>query len=99
MKGQTERYLAQLITEIRIKAEVEVTVREKEESVIDIMHRESSTADAVLLGLATPEEGDEEGHADRLAELAEGFNTCFFVHNGSLFLGDQSIDVLLIRFA
>jgi len=52
------------------------------------MHRESAEADTVLLGLATPHEGDEEASADRLTELASGFKNCFFVHNGSLFLGD-----------
>jgi len=88
MKGQTERFLAQLIPEIRIKAEVEVTVKDEKESIVDIMHRESAQADTVLLGLATPHEGDEESYAERLTELASGFNNCFFVHNGSLFLGD-----------
>jgi len=88
MKGQTERFLAQLIPEIRIQADVEVTVKAETESVIDLMHRESAEADVVLLGLATPNEGDEETYADRLDELAAGFKNCFFVHNGSLFLGD-----------
>jgi amino acid transporter len=87
MKGQTERFLAQLIPEIRINADVEVTLKEEQESVVDIMHRESDGADVVLLGLATPNVGDEDSYADRLAELAEGFQNCFFVHNGSLFLG------------
>ena len=88
MKGQTERFLAQLIPEIRISADVEVMIRAEEESVVEIMHRESADADAVLLGLATPDIGGEESYAERLAELAEGFQNCFFVHNGSLFLGD-----------
>jgi hypothetical protein len=88
MKGQTERFLAKLIPEIRIKAEVDVTVRDEEESILDLMHRESADADVVLLGLASPKEGDEESYAERLAELAAGFKNCFFVHNGSLFLGD-----------
>ncbi|MGK2906803.1 MAG: Na-K-Cl cotransporter [Desulfuromonadales bacterium] len=87
MKRQTERFLAQLIPEIRIKADVEVNVREENASVVEIMHRESAGADTVLLGLATPQEGDEENYADRLVELASGFNNCFFVNNGSLFLG------------
>jgi hypothetical protein len=52
------------------------------------MHRESADADVVLLGLASPKEGEEESYAERLTELAEGFKNCFFVHNGSLFLGD-----------
>ena len=88
MKGQTERFLAKLIPEIRIKAEVDVTVRDEEESILELMHRESADADVVLLGLASPKEGDEESYAERLAELAAGFKNCFFVHNGSLFLGD-----------
>ncbi len=88
MKGQTERFLAQLIPEIRIKADVEVALKTGSESVMAIMHRESASAEAVLLGLATPQEGEEENYAERLSELAAGFRNCFFVHNGSLFLGD-----------
>jgi hypothetical protein len=88
MKGQTERFLAQLIPEIRIRADVEVMVRKDDESVVDIMHRKSVDADVVLLGLATPDEGEEEDYADRLIELAKGMPTCFFVNNGSLFIGD-----------
>lgn len=88
MKDQTERFLAQLIPEIRIDADVEVTIRDENESIVNVMHRESAGADVVLLGLATPEDGEEEAYADRLAELASGFKSCFFVHNGSLFLGD-----------
>jgi hypothetical protein len=88
MKGQTERFLADLIPEIRINADVEVKIRDEAESVLDIMHRESSGADLVLLGLATPEEGEEEKYAERLREVVEGMPTCFFVHNGSLFIGD-----------
>ncbi|MBW2451388.1 MAG: Na-K-Cl cotransporter [Deltaproteobacteria bacterium] len=88
MKTQTERFLAQLIPEIRIDAEVDVMVKAESESVVDIMHRESAAADVVLLGLATPDQGAEEKYAERLAELAAGMPTCFFVHNGSLFIGD-----------
>nr|NIQ12119.1 amino acid permease [Gammaproteobacteria bacterium]NIR93641.1 amino acid permease [Gammaproteobacteria bacterium] len=88
MKVQTERFLEQLIPEIRIKAEVEVMVKGEGEGVVDIMHRESAHADVALLGLATPEDGDEEKYAERLKEIAEGMPTCFFIHNGSLFLGN-----------
>lgn len=88
MKGQTERFLAQLIPEIRIQADVEVTLKTGDESVMAIMHRESASAEVVMLGLATPQEGEEENYAERLNELAAGFRNCFFVHNGSLFLGD-----------
>lgn len=88
MKGQTERFLARLIPEIRINADVEVTLKSEEESITQIMHRESALADVVILGLATPKQGEEESYAERIAELADGFQTCFFVHNGSVFLGD-----------
>lgn len=88
MKGQTERFLEKLIPEIRINAEVEVMLKDESEGVVEVMHRESKAADVVLLGLATPKSGQEETYAERLAELAEGFQNCFFVHNGSLFLGD-----------
>jgi amino acid transporter len=88
MKGQTERFLAGLIPEIRINADVEVMLRDESESVMTIMQRESAGADVVLLGLATPEEGEEEKYAERLRELVDRMPTCFFVHNGSLFIGD-----------
>jgi hypothetical protein len=88
MRAQSERFLAKLIPEIRIQADVEVMLKADSESVVDIMHRESRGADTVLLGLATPHEGDEAAYAERLDELAAGFQNCFFVHNGSLFLGD-----------
>jgi amino acid transporter len=88
MKEQTERFLAELIPEIRIQADVEVMLRDETESVMEIMQRESAAADVVLLGLATPEEGDEGKYAERLREMVDGMPTCFFVHNGSLFIGD-----------
>ena len=88
MKEQTERFLKQLMPEIRIEAEILVKVKEKQESIAEIMQQESSSADVVLLGLATPEDGQEEDYAARLENMAAGLPTCFFVHNGSLFLGD-----------
>jgi len=88
MKVQTEKFLEQLIPEIRIEADVEVMIRAGEQTVHEIMVEKSAAADVVLLGLASPEEGEEEDYADRLRELAEGLPTCFFVHNGSLFIGD-----------
>ena len=38
--------------------------------------------------LALPEEGKEDAYAARIAELADGLPSCFFVHNGSLFIGE-----------
>ncbi len=87
MRQRTEASLHRLIPEIRINAEVDVMVRAGDESVVDMIHRESAAADVVFLGLAAPEEGEEEDYARRLLELAEGLRNCFFVHNGSLFIG------------
>jgi solute carrier family 12 (potassium/chloride transporter), member 4/6 len=88
MKERTERALAQLIPEIRIEATVEVTVKGEGVSVRDTIHAQSRGSDVVILGLATPEEGNEEKHARRLFDLADGLPTCFFVNNGSLFIGE-----------
>ncbi len=87
-KEQTERFLARLIPEIRIAAEIVVMVKPEEVSVKDVIHAESAEADLVFLGLATPEEGQEAAYARRLYEMAEGLRSFFFVHNGSLFIGE-----------
>ncbi len=87
-KEQTERFLAELIPEIRIAAEIEVMIKPEEMSVVEMIHEESSDVDLVVLGLALPEEGKEAAYAERIAELAEGLPSFFFVHNGSLFIGE-----------
>ncbi len=88
MKEKTEQVLARLIPEIRISAEVEVMVKPEEVTVVELIHQQSASADLVFLGLATPEEGEEEEYARRLTELAERLPSFFFVHNGSLFIGE-----------
>ncbi|MDO3379046.1 hypothetical protein [Geoalkalibacter halelectricus] len=87
-KEQTERILCRLIPEIRIEADIDVKIKEEGYSVHKAIHAESAKADVVILGLGTPVAGDEERHAQRLRELAEGLPTCFFVNNGSLFIGE-----------
>lgn len=88
MKETTERFLRELMPEIRIEAEIEVMIKPEGASVREVILSKSGAADLVMLGLATPEEGDEENHVRRLAELTEGLPTCFLVHNGSLFIGE-----------
>lgn len=88
MQRKTERLLAQLIPEIRIKARIEVMVKPDSITVKELIHRQSAKADLVFLGLATPEEGKEEDYAQRLSELAAGLPSLIFVHNGSLFIGE-----------
>ncbi|MBN2332772.1 MAG: amino acid permease [Deltaproteobacteria bacterium] len=88
MRQQTQAFLQQLMPEIRIEAEIHIFVREEEMSIKEMIHRESAAADVVLLGLAVPAEDEIEAAARRLQELAAGLPTCFFIHNGSLFIGD-----------
>lgn len=88
MQEKTERVLAQLIPEIRIKAKIEVMAKPETITVKELIHQHSAAADLVFLGLATPEEGEEEEYAQRLIDLAAGLPSLFFVHNGSLFIGE-----------
>jgi potassium/chloride transporter 4/5/6 len=87
-KEQTERFLATLIPEIRIDAEIDVKIKPEGVSVRETIHAESAGVDLVILGLAIPEEGQEAVYAKRIAELAEDLPSFFFVHNGSLFIGE-----------
>jgi len=88
MEASTRRFLEQLVEEIRIDADIIVSLKPPEKSVLDVMHAESRESDAVILGLALPEEGEEAGYVERLLEMVEKLPNCFFVHNGSLFIGD-----------
>lgn len=88
MKAQTEKALAQLIPEIRIEADIEVMVRGKTDNIQEVIRQKSFAADVVFLGLAAPEEGQEEAYALRLQNLVDCLPTCFLVHNGSLFIGE-----------
>ncbi|MFU8856663.1 MAG: Na-K-Cl cotransporter [Deferrisomatales bacterium] len=88
MKEKTEHILDHLLPALRISAQVEVLVKPPDTSIREVIQAESREADAVLLGLATPEEGQEEDYAVRLSELADGLPTFFFVKNASLFVGE-----------
>ena len=88
MKAQTERYLEQLLPEIRIQATPRVVVKSKDKSIISLIHEESRDAQIVFFGLADPEPGKEREYAVRLTELAGDLETVLFVKNSSLFVGD-----------
>ncbi len=85
---QTKRLLSGLIPEVRIEAEVDVMVKPEGVSVTELIHSRSDKADLVILGLAMPLEGQEEEYALRITELAAGLRSVFFIHNGSLFIGE-----------
>ena len=88
MRGRTEAHLMKLMPEIRIEAEVNVVLKPKDQSVADVIHRESAEAAAVFLGLEVPQVGDEETYADRMERLAGDLPVVFFVKNSSVFVGD-----------
>lgn len=88
MRSRTEAHLQELMPEIRIEADVKVVLKPKDETVTDVIHRESAEAAAVFLGLEVPEIGDEETYAERMERLAGDLPVVFFVKNSSLFVGD-----------
>jgi len=88
MRSRTEAHLRKLMPEIRIEADVKVVLKPKDETVTDVIHRESAEAAAVFLGLEVPEIGEEETYAERMERLAGDLPVVFFVKNSSLFVGD-----------
>lgn len=87
MQTRNETFLRQLLDEIRIDGEIRVLLKNTDETVAQTIRRESEGAEVVMLGLATPEDGDEENYAERLEALSEGLPTVFFVKNASPFGG------------
>ena len=88
MLNSTRSFLENLIREIRIDADIVVSAKPQDRTVLDVMREESGDADMVLLGLAIPEEGEEAVYAERMTEIARALPNCFFVYNGSLFIGE-----------
>jgi hypothetical protein len=62
--------------------------KEEKVSVREMIHKTSADADLVLMGLALPEEGEEDDYAQRLCDMVEGLKNWIMVRNGSLFIGD-----------
>lgn len=87
-RARTERDLGHMLADIRIAAEPRVTLLPPDRHVEDIISEESAEADVVFLGLAVPAKGEELAYAERLARLARGLDTVFFVKNGSAFTGE-----------
>ena len=88
MQKNIERYLQRLIPEIRISATATVMIHPRNETVREIIHRESSEADIVFLGLDPPEKDEDlEPYAQRMVDVSEPLRTVFFVKNSSLFVG------------
>ena len=63
-------------------------VKPADQTVAEIIHQHSRSADVTFLGLMAPEPGAESGDAEQLTELANGLNTVIFVRNASEFSGE-----------
>jgi hypothetical protein len=88
MKTHTESYLASLVPQIRIEADVRVVLKPEEATVSEVIQRESAEASVVFLGLKVPSKGEEEQYSQRLEALAGDLPVVFFVKNSSIFIGE-----------
>jgi amino acid transporter len=88
VQQKNEKFLRELVDEIRIDAKIHVLLKDPDEKVAEVIRRESADAEVVMLGLATPEKGKETEAAQRMEALSEGLPNVFFVKNASLFVGD-----------
>ena len=88
MRAKTQHHLNELLPELRINARSEVLMKPDDMTVREVILRQSRSADVVLLGLPVPEVGGEREAAQRMADMAKGLSTVFFVNNSSPFGGD-----------
>jgi len=79
--------LNELVPATRIKAETQIIVKPDGMTVAEVMHSYSRNSEVVFLGLMEPKPGAESAYAQRLIELASGFNTTIFVRNAGEFAG------------
>lgn len=86
-RQNTERYLEAMLKDIRIEAECDVFLKPDDLNISELIQSRSATADAVFLGLAVPEEGEEMAYVERLETLAGDLPVVFFVKNSCLFVG------------
>jgi potassium/chloride transporter 4/5/6 len=92
MKQQNELNLKRLLSAIRIEADIEVLLKDPEAKVADVIRERSADAEVVLIGLATPDKGQEAEYAARLEVLTEGLPNVLFVKNASCFVGELITD-------
>jgi amino acid transporter len=84
---QSERTLRELLDRSRIEASTTVVSRAEGERVQDIIQRESSDADLVLMGLQEPAAGEEAAYGARLTELVGDLPTVILLRAAGPFAG------------
>ena len=88
MRERTQNHLDELLPELRIKARTDVLMKPDDMTVREMIFAQGQTADVTFLGLPVPEVGKETEAAERMAGMAEGLSTVFFVNNSSPFGGE-----------
>ena len=83
----TKLYLEQMLKDIRIEADCDAFIKPDDLSISELIQSRSASADAVFLGLAVPETGNELEYVTRMETLAGDFPVVFFVKNSCLFVG------------
>lgn len=73
--------LNRLLEEVRVEASPQVILRQDGERVGDIIRRESTPTDLVLLGLQAVEESDAEKYAQSLIDLTKDVGSSLIVHS------------------
>ena len=85
--SKLEEDLRQLLEVGRIKADVELLVRDPTVSVIDTLHIRSRRSALVFVGLAQVDPGDELAYASQLLELLLELPRVILIRNGGPFRG------------
>lgn len=83
-EGKSETALAdlnRLLEEVRVEAHPQVIVRKEGEKVGDIIRKQSTPTDLVLLGLQCVEEDEAESYAESLIELTKDVGSSLIVHS------------------
>ena len=88
MRQKTQSHLDELLPELRINARTDVLMKPDDMTVREMIFAQSRNADVTFLGLPVPAAGREMEAAQRMASLAEGLSTVFFVNNSSPFGGE-----------
>ena len=87
MRDRNTVLLNRMVASARLRARVEVLLKEPERSVASIIHAHSSDADVVLMGLRANEPGEEAEYAQRLERLMDGLPSVILVRNSGDFRG------------
>ena len=89
-KSRMEDQFRAVVPRSRIKATVAVIIRQKEERLVELIHKYSQNATITFIGLKVPDPGTELEYAKKLKEISAGLKTTILVHNG-----ERNVPVLL----